>query len=196
MTDRMLSIYEAVSLDHWRTLDHKTQMALLPPNADAVKPRRFNKQESDAIEWAQWSWNPITGCLHDCPYCYARDVALGRAASAYPYGFLPALRPASLLAPRHMQVPAAAAADTRYRNVFTGSMADVFGRWVPREWIETVLAAVRAAPQWNFLCLTKFPKRMAEFEIPANAWMGTTVDLQARVPAAEAGFAKIGGAVR
>jgi pyruvate-formate lyase-activating enzyme len=22
-----------------------------------------------------WSWNPVTGCLHDCPYCYARDIA-------------------------------------------------------------------------------------------------------------------------
>jgi protein gp37 len=75
-------------------------------------------------------------------------------------------------------------------------MADIFGRWVPAEWIEAVLREIRNAPQWNFLCLTKFPKRMAEFEIPSNAWMGTTVDLQARVTAAEDGFKNIGASVK
>ena len=33
-----------------------------------------------------------------------------------------------------------------YRNVFTCSMADLFGRWVPVEWIEAVLDSVRANP--------------------------------------------------
>jgi protein gp37 len=151
---------------------------------------QFNKQDTDGIEWAQWSWNPIVGCRHDCPYCYARDIA-ERYPEAFPHGFEPAFRPYMLNAPGKMQVPAEAAFDTRFKNVFTCSMADLFGRWVPREWIEAVLDTVRANPQWNFLFLTKFPKRMAEFAIPANAWMGTTVDLQARVANAEAAFARL-----
>jgi len=24
-----------------------------------------------AIEWCDMTWNPVTGCLHRCPYCYA-----------------------------------------------------------------------------------------------------------------------------
>ena len=32
---------------------------------------------------------------------------------------------------------------------------------------------------------------MAEFTIPANAWIGTTVDLQARVANAEKAFEKV-----
>ena len=24
------------------------------------------------IEWTDFTWNPVTGCLHGCPYCYAR----------------------------------------------------------------------------------------------------------------------------
>ncbi|MDR2513887.1 MAG: phage Gp37/Gp68 family protein [Christensenellaceae bacterium] len=24
------------------------------------------------IEWCSHTWNPVTGCLHGCPYCYAR----------------------------------------------------------------------------------------------------------------------------
>jgi protein gp37 len=48
-------------------------------------------------------------------------------------------------------------------------MADLFGRWVPAEWIEAVLDSIRANPQWNSLLLTKFPKRLAEFQFPDNA---------------------------
>lgn len=27
------------------------------------------------IEWADSTWNPITGCRHKCHYCYARGIA-------------------------------------------------------------------------------------------------------------------------
>jgi protein gp37 len=195
MLDNRLLDY--VSLEQWHHLDPATRRSLLPPDSHLVKPGRFNCQSNAAIEWAMWSWNPVTGCEHSCPYCYAREIATSaKTAAFYPHGFAPTRRPRSLLTPRYMTVPKTADRDTRYRNVFTGSMADVFGRWVPAEWIEAVLSEIRGAPQWNFLCLTKFPKRMSEFDIPPNAWMGTTVDLQARVAAAEAGFEHIGARVK
>lgn len=27
------------------------------------------------IEWCDSTWNPVTGCLHQCHYCYARGIA-------------------------------------------------------------------------------------------------------------------------
>ena len=27
------------------------------------------------IDWADATWNPVTGCLHGCEYCYARGIA-------------------------------------------------------------------------------------------------------------------------
>ena len=27
------------------------------------------------IEWADATWNPVTGCFHGCEYCYARRIA-------------------------------------------------------------------------------------------------------------------------
>lgn len=27
------------------------------------------------IEWCNSTWNPVTGCLHGCKYCYARKIA-------------------------------------------------------------------------------------------------------------------------
>lgn len=144
----------------------------------------LNKQENESIEWAQWSWNPVTGCKHDCPYCYARDIA----QRFYPQGFEPTIHPDRLSAPSNTEVPDSAKSNTAFKNIFTCSMADLFGKWVPTEWIEAVLDVARKNKQWNFLFLTKFPRRLAEFSIPKNAWVGTTVDIQARVKYAEAAF--------
>ena len=27
------------------------------------------------VTWADMTWNPVTGCLHGCEYCYARRIA-------------------------------------------------------------------------------------------------------------------------
>jgi protein gp37 len=174
---------EYFTLDEWDKLHPDAQLTIL--SADIASNEGLNKQTNADIEWADWSWNPITGCLHGCPYCYARDIAF----NIYPaeVGFGATLWPKRLLAPIDRQPLGEGAA----KNIFVCSMADLFGRWVPARWIETVLKTVEASPQWNFLFLTKFPKRMSEFEIPTNAWMGTTVDLQARVANAEKAFEKV-----
>jgi protein gp37 len=180
---------EFVTLDEWHELREPERVAVL----SRVGKSKFNKQENTDIEWADWSWNPVTGCLHACPYCYARDIAF----NIYPpeVGFTPTLWPDRLSAPLQ-GVPKDVDTSVARKNVFTCSMADLFGRWVPNEWIERVLRAAAENPQWNFLFLTKFPKRMAEFNIPANAWMGTTVDLQARVNNAEKAFEKVKAQVK
>ena len=178
-----------ISLKAWEGMSADEKRECLDP-ANYPSDAPMNAQSGPGIEWAQKSWNPIVGCKHDCPYCYARDIAM-RYTDAFPYGFEPAFRPATLHAPRNTALPKAAMFDARYSNVFAGSMTDWFGRWVPREWIEAVLDVIRQNQVWKFLCLTKFPKRMAEFDLPPNMWPGTTVDLQARVANAEAAFAKI-----
>lgn len=153
----------------------------------------FNRT-NDNVEWALWTWNPVTGCKHDCPYCYARDIAVRYQDNGFPKAFEPDFREDRLSAPHNTPFPTEAAKQNiGEKNVFVCSMADLFGRWVPREWIEAVLTEVRTAPQWNFLFLTKFPLRYCEFEFPKNAWLGTTVDIQARVPNAEKAFERLKG---
>ncbi len=31
--------------------------------------------DNTKIEWCDATWNPVTGCLHGCEYCYARRIA-------------------------------------------------------------------------------------------------------------------------
>ena len=185
---------DSVTLDDWKKLTQKQKETVLARNDSSG----FNAQDNDSIEWAQWSWNPITGCDHNCPYCYARDIAERFAGTtAFPAGFFPALRPGRLTAPRHQKFPEGKdSVFHAYKNVFTGSMADIFGRWVPEEWIQKIIDEIRAAPKWNFLMLTKFPARMAEFDLPKNLWAGTSVDCQARVANAEKSFAKVNAKVK
>jgi protein gp37 len=178
-----------ISLKMWEQMSEAERAECLDP-ANYPSDLPMNTQDGPGIEWAQKSWNPIVGCKHDCPYCYARDITT-RYPDAFPHGFEPAFRPYMLNAPRNTSLPKDAMFDARYSHVFAGSMTDWFGRWVPSEWIEAVLATMRDNPIWKFLCLSKFPKRMAEFDLPTNMWAGTTVDLQARVANAEMAFGKL-----
>lgn len=157
------------------------------------------------IDWCDSTWNPVTGCLHGCEYCYARGIAsrfgghwdknnlrhLGENGNIhvleepmckhttgknrdcpvhniqapYPYGFDPTLHKYRLNDYR----------DKKGRNIFVCSMSDLFGEWVPDSWIEEVFAACEAAPQHNYLFLTKNPKRyekLLDRYMPPNMWFG------------------------
>jgi protein gp37 len=155
--------------------------------ASASGSATFNEQGNEESAWSKWSWNPITGCRHACPFCYARDIA----RKAYPWEFEPTFLPDTLVAPENTRVPASASNNVWAKNVFVGSMGDMFGRWVPSDWIEAILDRVRSHPEWNFLLLTKFPARYREFTFPNNAWLGATVDHQARVRETEEAMAAV-----
>jgi len=157
----------------------------------------FNQTPGEGISWAEWSWNPVTGCLHGCDYCYAREIATSdRLAPYYPAGFTPLFHHERLDAPRNTTIPAAHQDDPAWRRVFVCSMADLYGRWVPDEWIDAVHASMLKSPQWQYILLTKFPDRYAGLNMPPGAWVGTSVDEQKRVRIAERAFREIDGAVK
>jgi protein gp37/ParB-like chromosome segregation protein Spo0J len=152
----------------------------------------FTQQTGEGISWAKWSWNPVTGCLHGCDYCYARAIA-ARFPDGFPAGFTPLFHEERLDAPANTTIPAQHADDPAWRRVFVCSMADLYGRWVPDEWITRVHDAMLAAPQWQYILLTKFPARYVGLDMPPGAWVGTSVDEQKRVRIAEDAFRKIDG---
>lgn len=149
--------------------------------------------EKTKIDWCDSSWNPVTGCLHECEYCYARGIAhrFGFHASEpdinervlyecpvsagkkvpYPFDFQPTFHRYRLNDYIGKQG----------RNIFVCSMADLFGDWVPMWWRNEVFKACRKGPQHNYLFLTKNPGMYAvmdeHWELPtdSNMWFGTSV---------------------
>ena len=153
--------------------------------------------QKSKIEWCDSTWNPVTGCKHGCKYCYARRIAErfgggdnpvpGRGLlqplsftrkngqtvdAAFPFGFEPTLHRYRLEEPQCVKKP---------QNIFVCSMADLFGQWVPLRWIIEVLDACEAAPQHQYLFLTKNQSRYLELDKLAllpygkNFWYGSTV---------------------
>lgn len=153
------------------------------------------------IDWCDSTWNPVTGCLHGCEYCYARSIAHRfsgggenwtddktialdekmygeeqEKAMPYPYGFIPTLHRYRLNDYIGKQ----------RRNIFVCSMADLFGKWVPDDWKIEVLDACKKAPQHNYIFLTKDPigysiwpsKKYPKFDdihaYTENMWLGVT----------------------
>ena len=125
------------------------------------------------IEWCSRTWNPVTGCKHGCAYCYARKIAERfRGSKAWPNGFDPMFRPERLNDP---------AIEMKPQSIFVCSMADLFGDWVPDEWINQVFDACLTSPQHTYLFLTKNPKRYLTIPgiyIRKNHWFGATVTNQ------------------
>lgn len=182
------------SVDAWSALSPEERARIIAeaPLTDRGRRARVNTT-NEMVSWAAHTWNPVTGCLHDCTYCYARDIA--NQQPSYPDGFAPTFWPERLYAPRHTRPPGAAE-DIGHGCLFVGSMTDLFGKWVPQEWIDTVFEEIRANPQWQFLALTKFPQRLSSLVWPENAWAGTSIDRQTRVATAERVFADVDASVR
>jgi len=108
--------------------------------------------------------NPVEGCLHGCIYCWARKKAKNKLKNT---SFRPQLNRKKL--------------KERFKPgylIFEVDNGDLWGDWVPREWISAVLGYVRKYPKVYFLFLTKNPARYHEFldYFPENAVLGATIE--------------------
>ena len=152
--------------------------------------------QKTGIEWCDSTWNPVTGCFNDCPYCYAKGIAnrfttpfetfkkkmvsyeltgpndqcvQGEFHCPFPFGFRPTFYKERLIEPQKHK---------KAQRIFVCSMADLFGPWVPDDWIIQVFDACKAALQHKYMFLTKFPERYADLAykgvLPSldNFWYG------------------------
>jgi protein gp37 len=120
----------------------------------------MNKQGPGKIDWTDWTWNPISGCRHGCPYCYMR-----RMEKRFPGIMEPMFHTQRLKEPERKKPS----------RIFVGSSGDMWGECVPHIWINEVLKVCKRTPH-TYQFLTKNPDRYGDFPPLDNAWYGTTVD--------------------
>jgi protein gp37 len=112
---------------------------------------------------------------------------------AYPFRFAPCFHEYRLEAPENTQP---LVGDTGGKRVFVCSMADLFGKWVPKEWLQSVSDACLASSAWEYLFLTKNPARYASAPLVPGAWYGATVTRQADVARVEKAMQAFDAVVR
>lgn len=144
------------------------------------------------IEWAEYTWNPVSGCSKisaGCQNCYAERMSkrlAGRCGYPTDNPFCVTLHPDRLLEPLNWK---------KSRMIFVCSMGDLFHSQVPGEYIAYVLKIAAKCPQHIFMILTKRIGRARLFfnehlprgggienwgiyYIPSNVWVGCTVENQ------------------
>lgn len=122
------------------------------------------------IEWADATWNAITGCSlvsPGCTNCYAMKLAGTRLAH----------HPSRAGLTRDTKAGPVWTGKVRFneqwldqplrwrkpRRIFVCAHGDLFAEGVPDEWIDRVFAVMALAPQHQFLLLTKRPLRMQNY---------------------------------
>lgn len=109
------------------------------------------------------TWNPVDGCKNACRYCVNADQQDS--------------------APRLVGRELARTFKPKER-VYAFGPSDIWGDWVPDEWIEAVIAHIEKFPRTVFLFLTKNPARYLGFQgrLPLNVCLGATIESNRAFP--------------
>ncbi len=113
------------------------------------------------------TWNPFTGCLFDCTYCWAKKLVQERLqpqGKKYRAGFIPTFHPDEF--------------DRRFKPgdfVFVSDMGDI--AYARLEWRLAIIERAGKFPDTKFLFQSKNPAMFSSplFKLP-NIYLGTTLE--------------------
>lgn len=131
------------------------------------------------ISWADYSWNPVTGCSHagpECWNCYAETFSLRQGRTDDEWTVENAetnvtMHEDRIDEPDHYSWPEGVG------RTFVGSMTDMFHSEVDPGFVQRVLDVCRRHEEQTFIWLTKRPQNTAAWRLdwPENCWLGTSV---------------------
>ena len=111
------------------------------------------------IEWCDYVYNPVVGCIRGCSYCYARKMAQRFGWDFEPHWVEKAFNQPMPRKPSF---------------IFVGSMSDP--EYWERTWFSRIVRRILAYPQHIFLFLTKNAEAYRNpLGLPENLWLGITV---------------------
>lgn len=132
----------------------------------------------------------MTGCTHvseGCDHCYAETMILrfGPKSTSFPVGFDPVFKPQKLTEPARWLRKSGPA------RIFVNSLSDVHHADFDEPQIDAVYDTMLNVADHDYLVLTKRPQAMRNYfcgpagwlarrkldEVPANIWLGTSIEL-------------------
>ncbi len=133
------------------------------------------------IEWADATWNPVTGCTKigpGCDRCYAERFAeRWRGVPNHPYeqGFDLKLWPSRISFPLSWKKP---------RKIFVNSMSDLFHKNIAQTFVDQIFDTIEKADWHIYQILTKRSSLMRNYlrlrygasPIPSHIWPGVSVE--------------------
>jgi DNA repair photolyase len=117
---------------------------------------KLNKSKGNMYEWVTHTWSPISGCPHQCAYCYVRKFKnLEKEVTL------------DLLVPDLGEG----------KTIFVAHMGDLFADSVPQSIIYKVLEYCRAFDN-EYVFQTKNPRRLWLYRdaLPSKSIIGTTIE--------------------
>lgn len=159
------------------------------------------------IEWCDHTWNPITGCLYNCRYCYAKKIAMRFSGDVRLNKMAKQDYTSQIVDGNNIYILQKQMENEtgfglgypfafeptyhKYRekmldklkmgnNILVGNMGDMFGDWVPERWIEEVFKICEDRPQHNYLFITKNPNRYRRLNLlrTQNVFFGTSISTE------------------
>ncbi len=128
------------------------------------------------IDWCDTVWNPVWGCLHNCPFCYARRFAgrFYRTVARKNNLSLEETEKLRLFQPVFLPANYSRKFGKREKIIFVNSMSDP--TFWKQEWIEKVFERIVREKDRFFLFLTKSPSAYRKFPapLPSNVWLGVS----------------------
>lgn len=149
--------------------------------------------ENSKIEWTDNTFNPWVGCVKvspGCQHCYAeRDMTRkGRWANTWgPAQTAERIKTSADNWRKPLAWDKRAAKEGKRIKVFCASLADVFeDNPQVLDWRSDLWDLIELTPNLDWLLLTKRPENIKKFtkrwdtwgQLPANIWLGTTVENQ------------------
>ena len=114
----------------------------------------------------KYAWDPVEGCRHGCPYCYARTYLSARGKDFdTPTFYEKRLIEPSLVKPC---------------RIFVNHFSDIMGDFIPSGWIDKIIEVIKSLPLHTFIFITKNPKRYYEFDFTDNCILGVTCESPAQ----------------
>ena len=143
------------------------------------------------IDWCDFVWNPVWGCLNNCKFCYARKIAKRfwkviykreidflQSKFCYDGTWTPEMIEEKLknfepIFLEHRFKQGEPNFPSKPSKIFVNSMSEIY--YWDKLSILRVIETIKKYPKHIFMFLTKFPEVYGLYNFPKNCFLGVTI---------------------